>query len=368
MIDKNKTKDIINLYSNIYEKFRNIEKRTERNIKIDDLCSTDVLNLYVEPTNRCNLHCKFCARDTSDREVANMSMEMFKNIIDGLKKGSYITINGNGEPLLNPAIYEMIKYASSNGIFTSIITNGTALTKENTAKLLKSGLSRIQISFQSIDKNTYEEIMAGSNFEKTLYKVLRFINTVREEKVNLFISISAVKTERSLPFSKKSKQFWMKMPIDNYYEGELLSLQTDSKLYPEISNNSEAYKICADPWVCAKINTDGSVNPCPQDFSNKYVLGNVKEKTFCEIINDAPAKRFRKAIIEGDHEFLDGIGYHCSQCNTWTDDVGYNISEYLKNTYPVILALIIDEIGSIKKHYDCTYLKQILQEIENEKC
>ncbi len=117
-------------------------------------------------------------------------------------------------------------------------------------------------------------------------------------------------------------------------------------------------------WGCEKVNVDGSVNACPYDFSNKYVLGNVKNNTFDEIINSEKSKRFRKAVIEGDHEFLDAIGYHCAKCNTWTDKVGYNISRYLQETYPTLLGLVVDEIGTIKDYYDCTYLNQILESLD----
>lgn len=363
MIDKNRVKEIVNLYTDMNAKLRDIVMRDKRSIDIEELLSTNVVNLFIEPTNRCNLHCKFCARDNMERNLSSMTFDMFKNVITGLKRGSYITITGNGEPLINPEIYHMIEYASNEGNFVSVITNGTALTDENADKLIASGLSRIQFSFQSIDKSVYEETMLGANYERTLSQILNFIYKVRESKSNIFISISTVMTEENQPFVKQSKDYWMKMPIDNYYEGELLSLQTNSKMYEQTLDNRmrEKYKVCVNPWVCAKINADGSVNPCVQDFSSKYIIGNVKENTFNEIINGEEAKRFRKAVMEGNQQFLDDIGYRCRECNAWTDKVGYNIEEYLKNTYPIIFSLAIDEIGTIKQNYDLSFLEEVIK-------
>lgn len=362
MIDKSKIKNVVNRYTDLYCKLRDIEICGG---KIDELSTTDVVKLYIEPTNRCNLHCKFCARDNMKRNLSNMTLGTFINAFTDLKIGSKIIITGNGEPLMNPDIYDMIKCATEAGHYVSIITNGTALTEENADKLIDSGLSRIQISFQSIEKSAYEEIMVGANYERTLKQVLRFIYKVRRKKINLFISISTVMVKDSMLFAENSKDFWMKMPIDNYYESELFSLQTNSKMYSQSQQQDEStietHKVCVVPWAGAKINADGSVNPCAHDFSSKYVIGNINDNTFNEIINGEKARRFREALICDNQEFLDEIGYHCGKCNTWTDKAGYGITKYMKNTYPVVLATEIDEIGTIRQNYDCVYLEETMR-------
>lgn len=46
----------------------------------------------------------------------------------------------------------MIKYASAKGMVISLITNASALNESNRKKLINSGISRIQLSFQALDK------------------------------------------------------------------------------------------------------------------------------------------------------------------------------------------------------------------------
>ncbi len=132
--------------------------------------------------------------------------------------------------------------------------------------------------------------------------------------------------------------------MTNYYEGKYLSLQTDSKKYDKSKKCTGDYRPCADPWIEIKINANGDVNPCPQDFSNKYVIGNVNESSLEDILNSDKARRFRKASLLGDMEFLDEIGYCCKDCNTWSE-AEYNIEDFMKGSMPIRMGLVIHEIA-----------------------
>ena len=146
---------------------------------------------------------------------------------------------------------------------------------------------------------------------------------------------------------QRTRDFWQALPIDNLYEGPLLSLQTDSGSYPELQMNpQEKWKICVNPWAALKINADGSVNPCVIDFSSKYIIGNIHEKTIAEICNSEKARRLRKALFDRDIGFFEKIGYNCHQCNAWTDQVSSNIKGYLANGFPITYGLMINEISN----------------------
>lgn len=101
-------------------------------------------------------------------------------------------MTGNGEPTINPNIYQMISYASQKGMFVSLITNGSTLNEINRKKLISSGISRLQISFQSIDKKTDEQIMIGTVFERELINILKLIYNIRLNNKKIYISISTV--------------------------------------------------------------------------------------------------------------------------------------------------------------------------------
>ncbi len=47
---------------------------------------THLKKVYVEPTNRCNLDCRTCMRNSWDEPLGQMSRETFARIIEGLKR------------------------------------------------------------------------------------------------------------------------------------------------------------------------------------------------------------------------------------------------------------------------------------------
>ena len=162
MFDKSRALEITKLYLNKYDELKDLLKlqsRKSEDIQEDDLKLNSLLNVYIEPTNRCNFNCTFCVRENMNRIYNDISLEHIQQIINALPKGSYISLLGNGEPLLHPHIYDIVQYASEHQVFASIITNASALNAENRKRLIRSAPSRVQISFESIDKEAYDKYM-----------------------------------------------------------------------------------------------------------------------------------------------------------------------------------------------------------------
>lgn len=347
MFDKYKAKEITRIYMEKYAQLKRLLelKNHPQNIKDEDLKLDSLLNLYIEPTNRCNFNCIFCARENMDREFDMLNMDSFKKTINSLPKGTYITMTGHGEPTINVHIYEMIEYASSKGMFVSLITNASTLNKVNRERLINSGISRIQLSFEALDKKTNEAIMPGSVFERELLNMLKLIKEIRILKKSIYISISRVIIEQSKKFSEATKEFWEKMPIDNYYEGAWLSLQNESAMFENKFSDID-YRPCAIPWTDMQVNANGEVTACIQDWSSKCVIGNINDQSLMDILNNQKALQFRRAILTGDWDYLESIGYGgCKNCNTWTDEVNGDIKGTLNCSLMLRTGLVINEIS-----------------------
>ena len=79
--------------------------------------------VYLEITNRCNLSCPFCIKNS--RKITDISKENYIYIINKIKdhtKELYLHILG--EPLLHKDINYFIDYATSMGLLVNITTNG----------------------------------------------------------------------------------------------------------------------------------------------------------------------------------------------------------------------------------------------------
>jgi sulfatase maturation enzyme AslB (radical SAM superfamily) len=116
-------------------------------------------HLQIEPTTFCNLRCTLCPVTVGmDRPGGHMDFDLYKKIIDEV--GGYvflILLWDWGEPFLNPSIYEMISYAKQKGIKLVCSTNGHLFKKrEETEKLISSGLDSIFFAVDGISQETYE--------------------------------------------------------------------------------------------------------------------------------------------------------------------------------------------------------------------
>ncbi|MBU4009615.1 MAG: radical SAM protein, partial [Proteobacteria bacterium] len=78
--------------------------------------------INVDPSDACNFQCKFCPtgdrklmKKTPGRNHGIMDFELYKKIIDDIcefdKPIKVLRLYKDGEPLLNPRLAEMIRYA-----------------------------------------------------------------------------------------------------------------------------------------------------------------------------------------------------------------------------------------------------------------
>ncbi|KXB02197.1 hypothetical protein AKJ45_03655 [candidate division MSBL1 archaeon SCGC-AAA261F19] len=92
-------------------------------------------------TNRCNLNCLHCHQDSSPTASSQelSTSQAFKVIKNLSNAGVVILTFSGGEPLLRDDIYEVIEEATREGLFCTIATNGTLLTKKVAKKLPRQG-------------------------------------------------------------------------------------------------------------------------------------------------------------------------------------------------------------------------------------
>ena len=90
-------------------------------------------------TNKCNLSCKVCGqwgargylKDAAGKDpLAELPVDVWKRLVDEVAAhaGAVIAIRG-GEPFLYPGIIELLSYIKEKGLFVSMDTNGSLLSR-----------------------------------------------------------------------------------------------------------------------------------------------------------------------------------------------------------------------------------------------
>lgn len=125
----------------------------------------------------CNMRCKFCYATFEDFHVGSQMSDVNAfDIIMKLKEAGVqkITFAG-GEPMLYRHIKEVIKFAKSIGLTTSIITNGSLLAMEWLSEMA-SHLDWIGLSVDSLDPKIQRNIGRVSQKPLNYYDLIDSIN------------------------------------------------------------------------------------------------------------------------------------------------------------------------------------------------
>ena len=141
--------------------------------------------VYVEVTNRCNLSCRFCIRNTWNVDFGYMSENVFARILEGVRDFSpvpEIFFGGWGEPLVHPHIVEWVREAKALGARTLLITNGILLDEERARGLMDAGLDVLWVSIDGATPETYADVRLG----EYLPVILKNLERLRDMKVERF--------------------------------------------------------------------------------------------------------------------------------------------------------------------------------------
>ncbi len=275
------------------------------------------IRMWVEPTNVCNLKCKMCSPQSSGVKLKRGFMEfsLFKRIIDEAKDVVYdINLHHTGESLLHPEIIEMIRYAKKAGMYTRLHTNATLLNEKKARGILDVELDFLSFSFDGYDKEVYESIRRGANFEKTLGNILTFLHLKKEQgKQRPFTFFEVINFSGKTDDTARQQAFKQQfegLPLDKFV---VKAPHNWGGTYDTGENpfHPEKYCACTFPWYALVVFWNGNVSPCPQDSFNNLCLGNVNESNIREIWHGKPLVTLREKMKSKKYQDLNP----CATCD-----------------------------------------------------
>lgn len=125
--------------------------------------------LQLEVTAACNLRCRMCLvryRPPVNRVVGSMSFATFRTLVDDLPELEKLTLQGLGEPLLNPDLLAMVRYASARGVRVGFNSNGTLLTERKAEQLVDAGIDWLHVSVDGARRETYAYVRGRDEFDR----------------------------------------------------------------------------------------------------------------------------------------------------------------------------------------------------------
>ena len=156
---------------------------------VHDKYERPILSLRITLTNRCNVNCLYCHHDGMVKSKDEMTADELYTICKIAKKIGVRKIRlSGGEPLLKKDIVEIVEKIASLGFRDiSMTTNGTLLEKY-AQDLKDAGLDRVNVSLDTLDRETFEFITKKDYLEDTKKGILKAVEVgLYPVKINMVI-------------------------------------------------------------------------------------------------------------------------------------------------------------------------------------
>ncbi|MDU1052649.1 GTP 3',8-cyclase MoaA [Clostridium baratii] len=148
--------------------------------------------LRISITDRCNLRCIYCMPEKGSsfqmEENILSNEEIYKIAKEAAKLGIRKVRLTGGEPLVRKGIVELIKKINSiDGIEEICLTTNGILLEENIDELYKSGLRKVNISLDTLNKEKYNKITRGGDINKVINAIDKCLDYGIVVKLNVVI-------------------------------------------------------------------------------------------------------------------------------------------------------------------------------------
>jgi MoaA/NifB/PqqE/SkfB family radical SAM enzyme len=266
--------------------------------------------IQIQTFTGCNADCIFCpyGETYGTQPKGKMPKELFQRIIDesaehGVRRISPYLMN---EPLMDRDLFDKVRYINEKipDCKVVITTNGHFLTPPVVDSLLAmgDGIHKLYVSFQGIDKESYEKTMRGNmDFDRTMANVNHFLETQRSRgatRPQLWITM----VDTAIIDARQAVAYWRSRGVASKYTtlenrgGNIKDAESFSR-----TKAMSYYTTCTRLFKQAYIMFNGDLVLCCVDYSREQVLGNIVGSSIYDVWNGEVAKEIRRRYL--GHEF-----------------------------------------------------------------
>ncbi len=276
----------------------------------------------IETTNICNARCIMCGIDFDKKKKAVMSDALFNKITgeiadyrDHVEK---VMLYLDCEPLLDKKLSSRIQQMKQNGIRkVNIATNASLLNSSKAEELIKAGLDEIYITLDSLNKDVFEAIRPGLNFETVYKNIVDFIRLRNELNPGLTIRLQMVEQDLNHREVDVFVRHWVQLlgPDDQVVVQKAHNWGSAVKVKQFGDEDAVNDIPCIALWGTLCIHVDGQVGLCCMDTETTIPIGNVVSQSIAEIWSGRPLERMRKIHISGSRTKI----ALCDGCTVWRE-------------------------------------------------
>lgn len=318
------------------------ERRLENRRQLDLEIRTEALDLrsapsvlILEPATACNLKCPFCPTGGGYGKFRKelLRPETFARIVDrlDLQRLEEVLLYNWGEPLLNPNLFDYVRFFSARGIRTEVSTNLSTheLDDASCLALLRSGLDQLIVSIDGATEATYSTYRIGGDFDRVIRNLGR-LSAMRRHLGNpgpriVYKMLLNRFNEHEVEDARRlADQLDVEFLLDEKFwcPEEHVSTWATSQTRIEGSKVLMAYgpsadgamsTFCRQLWDTLVVNANGDVLPCCLVFDPSHAVGNLTRQSV-EAIRNGPAMRDLRRFVSQQHAAPPSRPSHCVEC------------------------------------------------------
>lgn len=313
--------------------------------------------LFVDPASACNFLCPFCPTghrdmiDETGRFQGVMKLPLFQKIIDDLGEFNQpikvLRMYKDGEPFLNKNLAKMIAYAKSSGFvdYIDTTTNASLMTPERLAPILESGLDKINISVDGMNREQY---LKFTGFDFDFDRLIENVKWLYANKGNCEV---VVKIPGDLITEPQRQEFldtfgdhcdrifienfapcWPNFDVESH-----TGIKITEGIYQQPIKSTDT---CPYIFYSFSVNADGLVSSCFLDWGRKLIVGDVRENGLRSIWNSDKMNALRRQHLEGKR----CQNPVCGKCGQLSHCLPDNIDQYREE----LLSKFLDYAGEAR--------------------
>lgn len=307
--------------------------------------------LGLTPSDVCNFKCVYCNQSSEKgiREARLTTWEEFEEQVKQIEalyekarangsddKIKIIRLIGNGEPLANKRIADMVRVLHDKKFADriEITTNGSLLTHEMADQLIDAGLTRLLISVQGVNAETYKKVCGYNiNFEKFVEQISYFYEKSRG-KCTVFaktVNIALKNQEEIDTFYKIFEPITDAVNIENVIQAcedvDYSALINEEEEKKTRYGNELKRKICCDTlFMYMNIHANGDVDCCGCIYPPRFI-GNIYKTPIADLWNGEEHRKLMIAHLKGQR-FQDPVCSRCSSIEHYNGFEADNLDPY----------------------------------------
>lgn len=279
-------------------------------------------HIQIEIVNgMCTSRCTMCSYKQWRRKPHIMDNEMFRKVltwfVPHLAAVELVSFQGWGEPLLDKDVPEKVRIAKDLGFRgVGFATNATELDETMGRRLMEAGLDSIICGIDGLKKETHEAIRVGTNFDRIVANVKRFIWVRNETNAKTRVVIRLIRQKQNYEEWPAFRDYWNheidRSRGDDVFVFDIHNCAGSIDGYEQYDVNADVDlgAPCDELFLRIMILSDGMVAFCNADINGFYSLGSAADEDPIAIFNNEIFTRVRRMMGEGRIMEIE----HCKDC------------------------------------------------------